>query len=470
MAAEKKLILNATEMHTPGHIAWGLWRLPDSDTPHYTTLRYWTDLAKLLEDGGFDSLFIADALGQLDTFRKDADAALVTAAQTPLDDPLLVISGMAAVTSTLGFGVTVSATYEQPYLLARKFTTLDHLTGGRIGWNIVTSQLDSAARNLGYDRQIPHDERYERAQEFVEVAYKLWEGSWEDDAVVLDRESGVYADPRKVHAIGHRGRYYSVPSAALSEPSVQRTPLLFQAGSSPRGREFAARNAEVVFVAGHDPYVLRRNIGAIKKLAVDHGGQPDAIKFVASTLVITDSSDAAAEAKLRDYQRYYSVEGALTHFSAVTGIDWSQFDPDAPLEYLETESNRSFLAAITKDAPPGSAWTLRKYLAPENGVSYTDSIVGSGKSVARQLAEFAEVADLDGFNLNGANPHQSYRDLAEHVIPELRARGLVRERVQGQTLRQRIFRTDDPRLPADHPGAAYRGAFTDRPSSAPTLL
>ncbi|MBB5912083.1 FMN-dependent oxidoreductase (nitrilotriacetate monooxygenase family) [Nocardia transvalensis] len=468
--APRKLVLNATEMHTAGHIAWGLWRLPDADSVRYTQLSYWTELATLLEDGGFDALFIADALGQLDSYTKSADPALATAAQTPLDDPLLVISGMAAVTSTLGFGVTVSTTYEQPYLLARKFTTLDHLTGGRIGWNIVTSQLDSAARNLGYDRQIPHDERYERAQEFVDVTYKLWEGSWEDGAVVADRERGIYADPRKVHAIGHHGRYYSVPSAALSEPSVQRTPVIYQAGTSPRGREFAARNAEVVFVAGHSPEVLRKNIGAIKSLAVKYGRSPDAIKFVASTLVITDSTDAAAAAKLRDYQRYYSVEGALTHFSAVTGIDWSEFDLDAPLEYIETESNRSFLAAITKDAPPEAKWTLRKFLAPENGVSYGDSIVGGGKSVADQLASFAEAADLDGFNLNGANPHQSYRDLADHVIPELRSRGLVREAVPGQTLRQRLFDTPDPRLPADHPGSAYRGAFDDQPSSAPTLL
>ena len=166
------LILNATEMNTAGHIAFGLWRHRDPDRPHYTDLAYWTELGRVVEDGGFDALFIADARGQLDTYGKNADRPLIDAVQTPLDDPLLVVAALATVTSTLGVAVTVSTTYEQPYLLARKFTTLDHLTDGRIGWNVVTSQLDSAARNLGHDRQIPHDERYEIAQEFLDVTYQ----------------------------------------------------------------------------------------------------------------------------------------------------------------------------------------------------------------------------------------------------------------------------------------------------------
>ena len=148
----------------------------------------------------------------------------------------------------------MSTTYESPYLLARKFSTLDHLTGGRIGWNIVTSLLDSAARNIiGRDRQIPHDERYAIAGEFLEVTYKLWEGSWEPGAVLRDRARGVYTDAAKVHPIGHEGRYFSVPGAHLVEPSPQRTPVLFQAGTSPAGREFAARNAELVFASDPRP-------------------------------------------------------------------------------------------------------------------------------------------------------------------------------------------------------------------------
>jgi FMN-dependent oxidoreductase (nitrilotriacetate monooxygenase family) len=169
---------------------------------------------------------------------------------------MLAVSAMAAVTSHLGFGVTVSSTYEQPYALARKFTTLDHLSKGRVGWNIVTSYLDSAARNLGLARQVPHDERYQAAEEFLEVCYKLWESSWEDGAVVRDRARGVFTDPRKVHPVQHKGRYFSVPGPFLCEPSPQRTPLLFQAGSSPSGLAFAARHAEAVFFSESRPDVL----------------------------------------------------------------------------------------------------------------------------------------------------------------------------------------------------------------------
>src|ERR1700712_622052 len=207
-------------MSTPSHGNFGMWRHPDDKTSSYTDLSYWVDLAKTLDDGGFDALFIADAVGQLDVYGGDAAAALTRGVQTPVTDPLLAVSAMAAATTRLGFGVTVSTTYEAPYLLARKFSTLDHLTGGRIGWNVVTSLLDSAARNiLGRDRQIAHDERYTIAQEFLEVTYKLWEGSWDTDAVVRNRATGVYTDPSKVRGIGHEGTYFSVPGAHLVEPS-----------------------------------------------------------------------------------------------------------------------------------------------------------------------------------------------------------------------------------------------------------
>ena len=194
----------------------------------------------------------------------------------------------------------MSTTYESPYLLARKFSTLDHLTGGRIGWNIVTSLLDSAARNIiGRDRQIPHDERYAIAEEFVEVTYKLWEGSWEPDAVVRDREGGVFTDPAKVHAIGHEGKYFSVPGAHLVQPSPQRSPVLFQAGTSPAGREFAARNAELVFASDPRPDVLRANIDDIKRRAAAHGRKPDSIKFLTSIEIVVDSTDSAARGEGR---------------------------------------------------------------------------------------------------------------------------------------------------------------------------
>jgi long-chain alkane monooxygenase len=283
---------------------------------------------------------------------------------------------------------------------------------------------------------------------------------------------GIYADPTRVHAVGHSGPYFSVPSAHLSEPSVQRTPVIFQAGTSPRGRIFAAKNAEVVFVAGFTPQTLRKNIEAIKSLARDFGRGPESIKFIASAVVVTDATDAAAEAKLRDYQRYYSVEGTLTHFSAITGIDWSSYDLDAPLSYIETESNRSILAGLTKDAPSGESWTLRKILAPADGISYGNSIVGSGATVASRLEAIADEAGVDGFNLSAANPHVSYGDLAQYVVPLLRRRGRIRDKVPGRSLRASIFEGEGegPRVAEDHPASRYRNAFAHHGSSAPTLL
>ena len=469
MNATRPLILNAVEMNTAGHIAFGLWRRHSPAARDYTDVEYWVELGRVLEGAGFDALFLADALGQLDTYQGSADRSLIDAVQTPLDDPLLVVSAIAAATTTLGVGVTVSTTYEQPYLLARKFTTLDHLTRGRVGWNIVTSQLDSAARNLGLERQLPHDRRYELAQEFLDVVYKLWEGSWEDGAVVKDRERGVYADPAKVHAIGHSGEYFSVPSAHLSEPSAQRTPVLFQAGSSPRGRAFAARNAEVVFVAGIEPVALRRNIEEIKRLAALEGRGSDAIRFVGLATVIADADDASAHAKLRDYQRYRSVEGAIAHFSAVTGIDWGRYDLDTPLEYLETDSNRSILASLTTDAPDAS-WTLRKLFDPVDGVGgYGSPIVGSGATVADRLEAIADESGLDGFNIAGAVAIEDYRAFGEYVTPVLAERGRITAKAPGRTLRE-SFAAASPLLPADHPGARHRGAFAGRPSAAPPLV
>ncbi len=223
-ATDGPIILNGFSMDAVSHVNYGLWRHPRDQTHRYNTIAYWLELARILDEGRFDTFFLADAVGLLDTYGGSAATSLRTGTQSPLSDPLLLVSALAAGTTHLGFGVTVSTTYEHPYLLARKFTTLDHLTGGRVAWNIVTSQLDSAARNLGLDTQIPHDERYERADEFLDVAYKLWEGSWEDDAVVRDRDRNVYTDPGKVHGIAHRGRHFSVPRRPPVRAELRNAP------------------------------------------------------------------------------------------------------------------------------------------------------------------------------------------------------------------------------------------------------
>lgn len=457
-AVDKPIILNGFSMDAVSHVNYGLWRHPRDQTHRYNTIAYWVELAQILDHGRFDTFFLADALGLLDSYGGSADTSLRTGTQSPVSDPLLLVSAMAAATTHLSFGVTVSTTYEHPYLLARKFTTLDHLTEGRVAWNIVTSQLESAARNLGLNRQIPHDERYERADEFLEVVYKLWEGSWDDDAVVRDRESSVYTDPDKVRGIGHHGRYFTVPDAHLSEPSPQRTPLLLQAGGSPRGQRFAAKHAEVVFVAGADAPGIRRNVETIRALAANYGRDPDSLNFISALSVVVDDSTAGANAKLADYQQYFDVEGALAHYSASTGVDFSGQDLDSVIGKHETDSNRSLLAMF---ADGGRQWTLRQALAPSTGFGRSRTLVGTPAAVSDQLEQWLADTATQGINLIHIVNPDSYRDFADLVVPELDRRGRVRPKAPApQSLRERVQGT--ARVRDDHPAARHRDALRSR--------
>ncbi|AWT53006.1 LLM class flavin-dependent oxidoreductase [Mycolicibacterium smegmatis] len=447
-----RIYLNAFDMACVGHQSAGLWRHPEDQGYRYRELGYWTDLARTLEAGGFDALFLADILGVYDIYGGSRDAAVADAAQFPVNDPTLAVSAMAAVTETLGFGVTVSLTYEQPYALARRFATLDHLTDGRVAWNIVTSYLDSAARNLGLDAQIPHDERYEIAEEYLEVCYKLWEASWEPGAVVRDAERGVFTDPAKVHDIEHKGRYFSVPGPFLCEPSPQRTPVLFQAGASPRGVRFAAGHAEAVFVSGPTPDVVAKPVKALRAAAAEQGRDPRSIKvFTMVTPVVAETHDEAV-AKLNEYRKYVSPEGALALFGGWTGVDLAELGPDEPLKYVQTEANRSALASFTTAERP---WTAGE-LAHEIGLGGRGPVlVGSATEVADELERWVDQADVDGFNLAYVTTPGTFEDFARLVVPELRRRGRVPEPGERVTLRERLGGAG-PLLAADHPGAAYR--------------
>ena len=238
---KKRILLNAFDMNCPSNQSPGLWSHPDSEAHRYTDIDYWIEFAKLLEEAQFDSVFLADVLGPYDVYEGKRDAGLRQAVQSPINDPLLIVPAMAAVTKNLSFGITASVTHEHPYTFARRMSTLDHLTKGRVGWNVVTSYLKSAALNMGLDEQIGHDDRYSIAEEYLDVCYKLWEQSWEEDAVVRDTERKMYVDPDKVHDIQHKGKYFTVPGAHLCEPSPQRTPVIFQAGLSPRGSAVCSR-------------------------------------------------------------------------------------------------------------------------------------------------------------------------------------------------------------------------------------
>ncbi|WP_268750862.1 LLM class flavin-dependent oxidoreductase [Curtobacterium sp. Leaf261] len=452
----RQIRFNAFDMNCVAHQSSGLWRHPRDRSRNYNQLSYWTDLAKLLESGGFDGIFIADVLGTYDVYGDSNEAALRTGSQVPVNDPILLVSAMASVTEHLGFGVTAGTAYEHPYPFARRMSTLDHLTRGRVGWNVVTGYLPSAARNMGQTDQLAHDDRYDVADEYLEVLYKLWEGSWEDDAVVEDRETGVFTDPDKVHPIEHHGRHFDVPGIHLSEPSVQRTPVIYQAGASPRGIRFAAENAEAIFVGAPTIPQLAATVGRIRDALEAAGRDRYAARIYTLLTVITDATDELAQAKYEDYLSYASDLGALVLNSGWMGVDLSGYDLDEPLGNVESNAIQSAaanLAAAT--GSDGSSWTIRDIVRQTAIGGLGPVAVGSGATIADQLQEIVRETDVDGFNLAYAVTPGTWEDVIEFVIPELRARDAYPTGYQDGALRNKLFGRGD-RLPAEHRGASFR--------------
>ena len=450
MAQKKQILLNAFNMNCVGHINHGLWTHPRDRSLEYNTLEYWTGMARTLERGLFDGLFIADIVGVYDVYRNNVDMTLRESIQLPVNDPLLLVSAMAAATRHLGFGVTVNLTYEQPYLLARRFSTLDHLTRGRIGWNIVTGYLDSAARAMGLAKQIAHDERYERADEYLEVLYKLWEGSWEDAAVQRDKAARVFADPARVHKVRHEGRYHQVEGYHLAEPSPQRTPVLFQAGSSGRGQRFAARHAECVFISPPSKDAARKSVQALREQLVRAGRRPDDIKVFVGAAVVPGASAKEAREKYADYRDCASREAGLAHFSASTGIDYARYGLDEPIDYGKTNA----IESATRIAEQ-QGWTRRKLLDLfELGGRYP-AIVGDASQVADELQSWIEETGADGFNLSRTVVPESYEDFVDLVVPELQNRGVYKTAYAEGSLRRKLFDAGD-RLPERHAAAQFR--------------
>ncbi|MDO5648704.1 LLM class flavin-dependent oxidoreductase [Paracoccus sp. (in: a-proteobacteria)] len=458
---QKRIILNAFDMSCAGHQAAGTWRHPASQASRYNDLDYWTHLARELERGCFDTLFIADVVGVYDVYRGSAEAALRDGAQVPVNDPFAAVSAMAAVTQHLGFGVTAAVTFEHPYLLARRLSTLDHLTKGRVAWNVVSSYLDSAARNIGMDRQMSHDARYDLAEEYMTVTYKLWEGSWQDGAVLRDRERGVFTDASKVHPIAHDGDYFKVPGFHLCEPSPQRTPMIFQAGASSRGREFAARHAEAMFVLATNPDTARSLTDKIRAEIAAAGRDPQSVKIFALLTVITGPSDAAAQAKYAEYLDYASVEGALALYGGWTGLDFSTLDPDAPLTAVENDSLRTVLESLAAD---GQDWTIRDVIRKRSIGGLGPVLVGGPDTIATQLEQWVDHGGIDGFNLAYAITPASTTDFIDFVVPELRRRGRVQTDYIPGTLREKL--TGQPRIADSHPAAEWRSHYIGRPSVA----
>lgn len=425
-------------------------------------LPYWLNLARIAERGKISFIFFADSYSTFDIYGGAPDAMLRCGSQFAVNDPLVIIPAMASVTKTVGFGVTGSTTYLPPYLLARTFSTLDHLTEGRVAWNIVTSHSSSAAKALGHDKVVPHDERYAQAEEYMDVVYKLWESSWADDAVRFDPETRVAFEPSKIKRIEHDGKYHKLSGLAQLHPSPQRTPVLFQAGTSKSGRSFAAKHAEAVYIGGLVPSQTKDSVISIRAEAASKGRDPSSLKFFVGISPIIGKTLEEAQAKYKRAVENSDPVGGLAQFSGYTGIDLSRFPLDDVFELKDAPGDNavhSFLENFNKVVGDIGPWTPRKLGEIMALGGFHPAPVGTPAMVADVFEQWIDEADVDGFNIAYITAPGSHEDVVDLLVPELQKRGLMWNdyEVEGGTLRQNLYSNKGVSLlPDDHYGHRFR--------------
>lgn len=457
------LIFSAFNEFVLSHHDHGAWRRPDSRQTELNSAAYWVDLAHLLERGRFDFLFFADVLAPYDFYEGSRDAAIATGMQTPVNDPAVLIPILAHETQNLSFALTENILQEPPYTFARKMSTLDHLSGGRIAWNIVTSFLPGAGRNLGHPGLPSHEERYGRAEDYVTAVYKLWEGSWEDDAVVVDRERGVYTDPGKVHNVDHVGPYYDVPGPHLTEPSPQRTPFLFNAAASGTGIAFAGRHAEVLFTSGGRE-AAPASIRTLRNAAVEQGREPGDVKILGGLGVVVGSTEAEArrlDAELRETQ---SLESILAKLSGFWQEDLSRYPTRSTVaEILETAAPGRLTAHVLSTAPDTS-WSFERFVR----WAANRHVVGTPEQVADEIDAWQD-AGVDGLNLTYLVSPGTFEDFVDHVRPLLVERGTMRAEYAPGTVREKVTGSG-PYLPERHPARRIRAELAARRAAQHELV
>ncbi|MEZ3117633.1 NtaA/DmoA family FMN-dependent monooxygenase [Halobaculum sp. MBLA0147] len=416
------------------------WRLSDHEQADgYRDLGFWTELAGLLDDE-FAGLFFADAYNVADRYRGSVAPTVRRGEQFPENDPLPLVSALAAATESLGLVATASTSLYPPYLLAKKLSTLDDLTDGRLGWNVVTSAGRLEFENvLGH--QLGHDERYDRADEFLQVVRALWEASWDDDAVVRDASTGTYADPDAVSFVDHEGEQFSVPGPHMTAPTPQRTPVLFQAGQSDRGRTFAARHGEALFSFSLSRAGFADYAADVRERVETAGRDPDDVRLYPAVTPYVAPTRAAAEAERDRVLDAIEPETGLVRLSNHFDHDYSQYDLDDPLEAIDASGIRGALRVFLDDD--------REWTVGEAAVRYarypTAELVGTPEAVADELERW-QAAGADGVVVTAPVVPGTFADVVEHLLPELRERGLTPDGYDAdETLRSRLFGRDRPR-------------------------
>ncbi|MCA1194256.1 LLM class flavin-dependent oxidoreductase [Saccharopolyspora sp. 6V] len=449
----RPLQFSAFVMNTTSHITHGAWRLPEARQTDFNDLDLWVSLARELERGKFDFIFFADVVGLYGDHRSSWEKYVESGLQIPSNDPSVIASAIAHATSELGIAITSSVLQEHPFNFARKISTLDHASRGRIAWNIVTSLSPNAWRNFGYADITPHEERYAWADEYVDVVYKLWEGSWDDGALPQDKASGVHGDFSRIHKIHHEGARYRVEGPHLVAPSPQRTPLLFQAGSSPTGRRFAARNAEAQFIQSPSPADAKALVDDTRRLVAEAGRRPGDLRFFQGLSFVIGSTEAEARLRADELDEYLDDDAIIAHAAGGIGVDLGHYDLDTPIGDIESEGSRSHLLWL-REAVPDREPTVRDLARLRTRNS---RVVGTPEQIADRLDEW-RAAGVDGINVMNYTIPGSYLEFIEHVTPVLRDRGLAQREYAPGTTRRKITGAD--LLDEHHPAAAYRGAFS----------
>jgi FMN-dependent oxidoreductase (nitrilotriacetate monooxygenase family) len=429
----------------PFHLAWfnsfapPSWASPFAgDAGHeWFTGEYHVSMIKQMERAGFDFIMFEDSTFVPETYGGDSEISLKHSLHAPKLDPIALLPVLARETKHIGVVATASTSFYPPFILARVMATLDHLTGGRVGWNVVTSSEDIAAQNYGMDRLADHDVRYEIAAEHVEVCKKLWD-SWEPGAIVMNRETGHYADHTKVHRIDHVGKHFKVRGPLNMPPGPQGHPVLCQAGGSPAGRDFAAKNATVIIATNPIVAKMKEYRADIRARAERFGRDPDEIKVMFQASPVVAETDA--EAKELHYRRFGAltpdqIERVLAGISSTTEIDFSQFDLDAPFpQGLRTNGHQSILDDFMKR---NQGKTLRESI--EERSQFGPAIFGSPATCADRMEEIMEAVGGDGFLIMNPSTRRYIDDICSGLAPELKRRGLVRTDYPHPTFKENLL-------------------------------
>lgn len=430
-------------LFAPNQHSYGQWRYPLNVPPGFEWSKpaVWQHMARELERGKFDAMFFADILATFEIYQGSWRSTVENALMFPVHDPLVLIPNMASVTDRLAFCGTLSTTYYHPYMAVRKMATLDHVTEGRFGWNIVTSFGANEARAFGIP-MLPHDERYVAADEYMEVMSKLW-GSWEPDAVVYDREGGIYVDPDKIHPLEHDGKYYRCAGMAFCEPSPQGRPVLFQAGSSPAGRDFCAKWAEAAFA-------ILASAAQMKEFVADMGertanaGRDGAVRCLFGIQPVIGRTEEEAREKQEAVYELMSTEAALTIVSGHTGIDFSQFDRNASVKDIPLAPG---VQGIFESLRQEAGKTDEDLTVEQAARRYAQStlllpMVGTPRQVADQMIAAWEESGAAGFLVTPIYYPGALTEFVDTVVPLLQKAKVFRHGYTGTTLRDHLNQTE----------------------------